>query len=47
MHAWGMFDKHRLDAGMGERRVWWAFLLYWGCWLALVALIVYIVRGPH
>ena len=42
MHAWGMFDKHRLESGTAIARVWWAEALYWGCWTALVALAVYV-----
>ena len=42
MHAWGMFDKHRLESGTAIPRVWWAEALYWGCWAALVALGVYV-----
>jgi hypothetical protein len=43
MHAWGMFDNHRLQAVQGEARVWWAELLYWVCWLSLAMLLVYVV----
>ena len=42
MHAWGMFDKHRIESGTAIPRVWWAEALYWGCWAALVALGVYV-----
>jgi len=43
MHAWGMYDNHRLQALEDDTRVWWAELLYWACWLALVMLVVYVV----
>ena len=43
MHAWGMYDKHRLDAGSDSIRIWWVEALYWGCWIALVALGIYVV----
>ena len=43
MHAWGMYDKHRLEAGAATRHVWWAEALYWGCWLALAALALYLI----
>ena len=42
MHAWGMFDKHRLESATAIARVWWAEALYWGCWAALVALGVHV-----
>jgi len=46
MHVWGMYDKHRLEGRAGAERLWWAELLYWGCWAGLLGLIVYVVaRG--
>jgi hypothetical protein len=41
-HAWGMFDKHRLESASAGVRLWWAEILYWLCWGALLALTVYI-----
>ena len=41
MHAWGMYDKHRLEACTAAPRVWWAELLYWGCWASLAGLLVF------
>lgn len=43
MHAWGMYDKHRLESGAGTGRLWWAEALYWGCWIGLLVLAVYAV----
>ena len=43
MHAWGMYDKHRLESRTATRVVWWAEALYWTCWAALAALAVYVV----
>ena len=43
MHSWGMYDKHRLEANAGAVRVWWVEALYWGCWVALVGLLVYVI----
>ena len=40
MHAWGMYDKHRLEKRSETARVWWATALYWLCWIALAALVV-------
>lgn len=45
MHAWGMYDKHRLERDEGAGRLWWAELLYWGCWVALAALLAYVLIG--
>lgn len=42
MHAWGMFDKHRLETASSVSRPWWAALLYWVCWIALLLLVLYL-----
>jgi hypothetical protein len=42
-HVWGMYDRHRLERQAGEARLWWAELLYWGCWALLAALVLFIV----
>jgi len=41
-HAWGMFDKHRVENASEGARLWWAETLYWVCWAALLALVAYI-----
>ena len=41
-HAWGMFDKRRLESGTAIARVWWVEALYWGCWAVLAALAVHV-----
>jgi hypothetical protein len=48
LHAWGMLDKHRIETKQGAARVWWSTLLYWICWAALTAIVVYVVwrRAP-
>jgi hypothetical protein len=43
LHAWGMADKHRIEAKQGAPRVWWSTLLYWLCWVALAAIVSYAV----
>jgi hypothetical protein len=43
MHAWGMYDKHRLEVRSEMAQPWWATLFYWVCWVALAALLVYVV----
>ena len=40
MHAWGMFDKHRLEGSAEVERVRWAEALYWLCWGSLIVLII-------
>ena len=46
MHAWGMYDKHRIENDAGTPRVWWSELLYWLCWITLAALLLYVlVKG--
>lgn len=41
-HAWGMFDKHRLERSSSSARLWWAEALYWICWGGLLMLALYI-----
>jgi hypothetical protein len=43
LHAWGMLDKRRIETKQGAAHVWWSTLLYWICWAALTAIIVYAV----
>jgi hypothetical protein len=45
MHAWGMYDKHRLEREETSAPQWWVELLYWVCWVALLVLCVYIAAG--
>jgi hypothetical protein len=42
MHGWGMYDKHRLETALATVRPRWTEWLYWGCWLALLGLGVFI-----
>ncbi|MET0397355.1 MAG: hypothetical protein ABW277_11065 [Longimicrobiaceae bacterium] len=28
LHAWGMYDKHRLERGTADVSVWWAGLFF-------------------
>ncbi len=41
-HAWGMYDKHRLEHRRTSVRIGWVETLYWVCWLALAALLLVI-----
>ena len=47
MHAWGMADKHRLEAQTAKPTPWWSAAFYWICWIALLAVAVYVVIGPR
>jgi hypothetical protein len=42
VHAWGMYDKHRLQGNSVLETVWWEPVAYWACWvlLGLVALAI-------
>jgi hypothetical protein len=43
LHGFGMWDKHRLEAGTptaGDRTV---VALYWVCWLLLAGVLIYLV----
>ena len=42
MHAWGMWDKHRLETAAATRPRW-DTLLYWTCWVLLLGLGVYLI----
>jgi hypothetical protein len=41
-HAFGMWDKHRLEIRTGGDRGPWVLALYWICWLMLAGLVVYV-----
>jgi hypothetical protein len=41
LHAWGMRDKHALEAGAPQPA--WSTALYWACWLILGALALYAI----
>ena len=42
LHGWGMWDKHHLEREASAATPRWAALLYWGCWMALLGLAIYI-----
>lgn len=42
-HAVGMFQKHGLEQQGEVVRIWWVDALYWFCWVALAALLLFIV----
>jgi hypothetical protein len=39
-HAFGMWDKHRLEAQSHADGGTWIAALYWACWFLLAAVIV-------
>ena len=41
-HGWGMYAKHRLEVAEGVTLPRWAAWLYWGCWVLLVAAVLYL-----
>ena len=43
LHAWGMFDKHRLERGSAADDLWWSRALYWICWGLLGAMLLYLM----
>jgi hypothetical protein len=43
LHAFGMWDKHRLEALGHAHNPSWVVALYWVCWLLLAAVLVVLV----
>lgn len=39
LHAFGMWDKHRLETAADAENPVWVTVLYWLCWLALAGLL--------
>ena len=42
-HAFGMWDKHRLEAQRNDETGRWVIALYWACWLLLAGVIVFLL----
>jgi hypothetical protein len=42
LHAWGMYDKHRLERGSDAASVPYATALYWICWVLLAVVVAYL-----
>lgn len=40
LHAFGMWDKHRLEAANETENPLWVTALYWLCWLLLAGVLV-------
>ena len=47
MHAFGMWDKHRIERHEHDRDPAWVLVLYWVCWvlLGIVLAILVFERG--
>jgi len=43
MHAFGMWDKHRLERAAPAGRSAWVTALYWACWLLLAAALAIVL----
>jgi len=43
LHAFGMWDKHRLEARGQAENPLWVVALYWVCWLLLAAVLAMLV----
>lgn len=43
LHAWGMWQKHRLEAAIDDAMPAWVQALYWVCWLALALIVAFLV----
>jgi hypothetical protein len=41
LHAFGMWDKHRLESAQTTERSTVVIVLYWFCWLLLAALVIF------
>lgn len=44
-HAFGMWDKHRLESRASHSDAMWVTLLYWACWLGLAAIVVWLTTA--
>ena len=43
LHAFGMWDKHRLESSLATTNPAWVVALYWVCWALLAALVAILV----
>jgi hypothetical protein len=43
LHAFGMWDKHRLERSLATANPPWVVALYWICWALLAALVAALV----
>ena len=40
LHAFGMWDKHRLESSTERVTPGWVTAAYWVCWVSLIVLVV-------
>ena len=45
LHAFGMWDKHRLEGGLEGPTPRWVLSLYWLCWMLLAAVAILLLFG--
>ena len=45
LHAFGMWDKHRLERQADAENGPWVVVLYWACWLLLAAVLIFLFVG--
>lgn len=43
LHAFGMWDKHRLETAAEMENPWWMVIPYWVCWLLLAGVLAMLV----
>jgi hypothetical protein len=41
LHAFGMWDKHRLESSVNDRSPTWVTWAYWTCWVLLGGVLVF------
>ena len=44
-HAFGMWDKHRLEGKVSAPSEPWVNTLYWICWLLLAVVVAFVIVG--
>ncbi|AZZ37271.1 hypothetical protein CIK05_10885 [Bdellovibrio sp. qaytius] len=44
-HGSGMYLKHQIEKRQNFKPQLWENILYWGCWVALVLLLIYLIQG--
>ena len=44
-HAFGMWDKHRLEGQAHAASEPWVPALYWACWLLLAGVVAFLIVG--
>ena len=44
-HGSGMYLKHQIEKKLNYKAQLWENILYWGCWIALLLLLIYLILG--